>query len=118
MTKKEKKAFDESLDKVLGVPPKLIPPHKYWEWRTSIEEMLHHKTKLLLSEEQHKTLRALEEVSKMKSQLHSLVISKSKNKLEEIEKDYNQFIEQLEKELGFSIKGKMIDPYTYEVKDE
>lgn len=108
----------EEIIPPLGERKKAIPANKYWEWRTSIEELCHQKTKFLLIEEQGKTLKALEEVSKMRSQVHAGLILKSKNKLEEAEVCYHKFIEDLEKELGFPVKGKMIDPYTYEVKEE
>lgn len=93
-----------------------MKPAMYWEWRTSCEEMMHEKTKELLASEKLQVLALQAEIARMKVESFKQQAHKQKEKSLQIQKDYDSFIKRIESELKISLKGAVIDPITFEVK--
>jgi len=80
---------------------------QYWEWRTTIEEM---KTANLILENQILKFEGVkrEWVSKINS---------AKEKVNAAEVEYKRIMDLLEKDLGTSLKNKIIDDINFGISD-
>lgn len=95
-----------------------VKPEMYWEWRTTIEEMDHAKTKFNLCKANAELLRRETENAALRHQLHlKTKIVESESLVDAAKKEYDNMKCKIEKDLGFSLENKMIDDLTYEVKD-
>lgn len=91
---------------------------EYWEWRTTIAEMQKAEVHFKLTVAEAQVLRKEAEIAAMKIQLHSKSnVQSAKEALQSHKEEYTKTKSKLEQRLGFSLNGKMIDEYTYEVKD-
>lgn len=106
------KKFDEAGLEILGK----LPDAEYWKWRLTIEEMEHSKSQLALATAncQVKTL----EIEKMKYQLMELNRKRidSGEALKNSKQEYDKVKTEIEKAVGISLAGCVVDPYTFEVK--
>lgn len=94
-----------------------LSPGQYWEWRCTIEEMQHAKTRL----EQKRLMQALMEkeleVQKLKSMIFKEQIKLEEEKHKSSMAEYDRFKAKLEKDIGRSLSNTVIDDITYEIKD-
>lgn len=82
---------------------------EYWEWRTTIEELMHHKTKVSLAE---KEVRIKElETALIRRDLYNI-----KNETETIQLGYNDLKSKLEKRHKISLNNTTIEPSNFEIK--
>ena len=101
------------------VEPKVdkLSPGQYWEWRCTIEEMQHAKTRL----EQKKMIQTLMEkeieIQKLRSMVYKDQVKAEEEKHKSSVAEYEKFKAQLEKDLGRSLNNTSIDDITYEVHD-
>jgi len=96
---------------------KSLSPAEYWEWRCTLEEI-----KVAQMEQEKVRLEAEclareVDLARLKLTLKQQKISQQKEEVEKLRKGYDDFREKLEKSLGTTLENKVIDPYTYEVKE-
>ena len=102
-----------------AVEPKVdkLSPGQYWEWRCTIEEMQHAKTRL----EQKRMIQTLMEkeieIQKLRSMVYKEQVKIEEDKHKTAVAEYDKFKAQLEQSLGRSLNNTAIDDITYEVKD-
>jgi hypothetical protein len=90
----------------------------YWRWRSSISEMQKKELALKNSELEHKLLLKDAEMLGVRSQLFLKTrVQLTKDELAQSKTEYNSIKEELEKYLGYSLNGKVIDDFTFEVRD-
>lgn len=95
-----------------------LTPAEYWEWRCTISDMQKAETKVQLAVSESQVLRKDADLMTMKWQLHQKQqVQNSKDALQESKKEYDNMKKRLEDRLGLSLNGKMIDEYSYEVRD-
>jgi formate dehydrogenase maturation protein FdhE len=97
---------------------KKLSPEHYWEWRTTITEMELAQSKQRECEMAHKLLGKNAEMESLRFQLYAktgLELAKQKSK-ESIE-EYNRYKKTLEEKYNVSLNEKVIDDFTYEIKD-
>jgi hypothetical protein len=95
-----------------------MKPEMYWEWRTSVEELQHEELKLNYSKLQLAMMEKDIEIGKLKSVLYrGQAVKNAQDRYDSVKKGYEIFRQELEKELGVDLKNKVIDEFTYEVKD-
>ena len=95
-----------------------IKAEDYWRWRTSISEMQKADLNLKNSELQHKLLQKDAEMVAVRAQLfHKSNIGQAKEAQAQLKKEYEVIKAELEAYLGYSLNGKAIDDFTYEVRD-
>jgi hypothetical protein len=91
---------------------------QYWEWRTTIEEMEHSKTKLKNVRLEMALMERNVEILKLRNNMYKEVVRNQEFEHKRIVDEYGKFIEKLEKEIGCSIRDKIIDPVTFQIMDE
>lgn len=91
---------------------------QYWEWRTTIEEMQHAATKL----DNHRLMFALMdkdiEIQKLRLAAYKEQVRAAETRSEDAKKDYADQKAKLEKALGRSLTGVVIDDVTFEIRDD
>jgi len=117
MAKGQKKSADKVIDAEffnIGATAKMTGA-QYWEWRTTVEEMLHAKSKANIAQlkKQVLDLQAIE--LNLKARLEAFVVKDATNHKEEVASDYQDFRKKLETQLGVSIENCSIDPINFEV---
>ena len=96
-----------------------IKPEDYWEWRTTIEECRVLNKTAENCELEHKILLSEARATKLVAELfHYRKVAPAKLKSKEQRLMYDKFVTALEERIGCSIKGKVIDEFTYEVRDD
>jgi len=95
---------------------KKLKPARYWEWRTCIVEMQHAETKLKVSEMQYEMMLKDHEIARLKAALFKTTLSSLKESKELAKKEYDKLKERIEKDLGISLNGCVIDDITFEIK--
>jgi len=94
-----------------------LKPEKYWEWRTTIEEMSHGETKAKLTRLTQNLLEKEIEIMRLKAVLHKEEVRTRDLEFIDLKKHYEEFRNRLSEELGVKLENCAIDPYTFEVKD-
>ena len=96
----------------------------YWEWRTTIEELESSRLRVKISEHQKQVMSRDLEIFSLKSTILKYNLNKAsgevasaKKTVESYEAEYEKMKEKIEKELDITLENKVIDPFTYEVKD-
>lgn len=102
------------MERVVGA----LTPAQYWEWRESIEEMFHAKTKAELSACKLSLMEKDIEISKLRSIIYKETVKAHGKLREDSAKRYEMLRARLEGELGYSLADKVIDELTFEVKEE
>jgi len=76
------------------------------------------EVQLKLSIAEAQILRKEADIAVMQLQIHQKgPVQASKDSLQSLKDEYNKMKGKLEESLGFSLNGKMIDEYSYEVRD-
>ena len=97
--------------------PKLTTD-EYWQWRTTISEMNEAIEKYKNTELEAKVLGLNVELTQCKLKLHlASVVRTARDNSESFKKEYHDYKAALEKRLGISLSGKVIDDYNFEVRD-
>lgn len=95
---------------------KKLTEGEYWQWRCSIEEVklskVNEKRVLLQQELMQQEI----EIKKLKLALFKDVINASKRSKEHVKKEYDDFVQQLEKKLNIDMRNCTIDELTFEVR--
>ncbi len=94
-----------------------MTPEQYYRWRLSAEQMNHAETKAKLVQTIHNSMDKELEIAKLKHNLHREVVKAKYSEFDLAKKQYQEELANLEQTLGTSIKGKVIDEYTFEIKD-
>jgi len=94
-----------------------MTPEQYYRWRLSAEQMNHAETKAKLIQTIHNNMDKELEIAKLKHNLHREVVKTKYADFDLAKKQYQEELASLEAQLGVSIKGKIIDEYTFEIKD-
>lgn len=104
-------------EKSTNETPKLTAA-EYWEWRTTIAEMQKADVVLQKTLAEAQVLRKDAEIVAMKNQLfHKNQVQTAKDSLTNFKQEYDNMKKRLEDRLGFSLNGKMIDEFSFEVLD-
>lgn len=91
---------------------------QYWEWRTTISEWNNTKEQLKNGELEVQLMTKTAENIGMRAQILMLTrVQDLRRKVEAAKAEYERFKKQLEDTLGVSLNGKIIDDFTYEIKE-
>lgn len=93
-----------------------LNPAQYWEWRTTIEEMNHAKTKMELAKLEIKICDRESAIVDRERKLKAKKYEKMNEIHDKMNNDYMKFTGRLETELDISMKNTVIEPHTYEVR--
>ena len=96
---------------------KKLTPAQYWMWRLTIEEMEHAKTKEKVFRQGLALQLKENENSQLKYGIKTFKLESVTAQTKAAKKEYDNFTASLETELGISLKGKIIDEITFEVKE-
>lgn len=95
-----------------------LTPAEYWEWRTTIAELNCEKQNYYKTEMEFKLLQKDAEIHAVRMQLFQRTrMDAAKDALRNMQTEYERFTGVLEKSLGQSLKNKVIDDVTFEVKE-
>lgn len=110
-TKKDKKLEEKEET------AKFLTAAQYWEWRTTLEEMKVRKLHLEVLGLKRDLME--KEIENRKMKLTSLKRSINQHAVngQQEREQYEEFLKRLEKEVGTSVKGKVIDEITFEIRD-
>lgn len=90
---------------------------QYWEWRNSITTLWLKQKELAIADYKLSLLLKDIQLLDLTAKLHKASVVKIANdELGQAQSDYNIIKERLEKYLGQSLNGKVIDDITYEIK--
>lgn len=90
---------------------------QYWEWRTTIEEMAHAKSKLDNKRLMYSLMDKDIEILRLKLHIYKEQVELAEKHNGDCKKEYDRCREQLEKDLGRSLKDVVIDDLTFEIKE-
>ena len=94
-----------------------LSPAEYWEWRTTIAELDVARHNLMKAELEFKLMQQEAEILNVRQQLFVRTrLQGAKDKYREFQNEYERYKLELEKTLGESLSGKVIDDVTFEVK--
>lgn len=95
-----------------------LTPEDYWKWRVTIEEWKLAQSEREKSELRLKLMAKETEVMTLQTQIYSRThFEAAKLKVDSAKEEYDKFKKILEEKLGISLSDKMIDEFTYEVKE-
>lgn len=87
----------------------------YWHWRFLIAEMQHAETKVKVTTQQYALMEKEVELAKMRATLFRDVINTQTSHSKDAKAAYDEYKLELEKKLGYSLSGCVIDDVTFEV---
>lgn len=96
--------------------PKL-KPEQYWEWRFLINEMYVAEEKLKIGQLQLEMMNKDLEICRLRASLFKNSLQSLDDKKGLTKKDYLEYKERLENELGVSLNNKVIDDISFEVRE-
>lgn len=91
---------------------------QYYKWKNKILEMFNADHTHKLAEKHFSLLEKDLEIQRLRMLLFKLEISNKASVVETIKKEYNTLREEMEQELGFSLKDTIIDEISLEVKKD
>lgn len=95
-----------------------LSPAQYWEWRTTVTELHLAQRDFEKSQIELKLLQKEAEVCAIRSQLFQCNrMEATKLGVTSAQKEYERYTKVLEDFLGLSLKNKIIDDITYEIRD-
>lgn len=84
---------------------------EYWEWRTTIAEMQHAKTR-------REKVEGQVEIAKLRAIIMEKTMLRDAKEIENTaNKEYSRFVERLEAALGVTLKGKTISDIDFTIND-
>lgn len=101
------------MDKLLGK----MDVDKYYKWRFKVEELQHTKTQEALMIKREANMGLEMEIAKLKYHIFKDQVRASSIKAKLIEKEFKEFIVELEEDLGYSLDNIIINPETLEVME-
>lgn len=111
MGRKAKAIVDQTPPEQSSKPTPKLTAAQYWEFRCSINDI----------DVAMKNV----EIAKLVAKIKEMELSEAKEKVNAVsvkyinaKKEYDEFLSKLEKELGTTIKGKIIDPITFSIKSD
>lgn len=94
-----------------------LTPAEYWEWRTTIADLEIAKEKMSKLVLELKLLQKEAEILNARQQLFQLTkLAAARENVKYAQHEYDRFKGELEKVVG-SLNDKMIDEFTFEIKD-
>jgi len=91
---------------------------EYWRWRNSITEMWLDEQKVKVAELTMKLMQKEAELHSVKAQIFfHTEVEKRRSALCATRTEYDKLKSVLESKIGESLNGKVIDDFTYEVRD-
>jgi len=90
---------------------------QYFEWAYNIEKFAHSKTKKALIEKKYANMGLEIEIKKLKYQIFNSSVQQARQVENDAQKDFEEFKEKLEKELGYKLENVVINPVTLEVTE-
>jgi len=113
---KSKKVI-EDIEEIKDMQPALSPA-QYWEWRTTVTELHLAQKDAEKSQAELKILHKEAELCAIRAQLfQSTRMEATKHGVTAAQKEYERYTKVLEDSLGLSLKNKIIDDITYEIRD-
>lgn len=106
-----------SVDKISPKNP-IMDPIDYWEWRTTIEELENAKLKTLLQKRDLENARLKLDLCSLIVERENLKLLEALNSEQRTKSEYNSYIKKIEEKYQTRISGKVIDPVTFEIRDE
>ena len=95
-----------------------LTSEEYWQWRTTISEMNEAKEKMKCTGLESQVLQSSAELTQCKLQLHRATsVRNARDNYEAAKSEYHKYKSTLEERLGSTLSGKMIDEFSFEVKD-
>jgi len=91
---------------------------QYWEWRTTISDLSQSKLEMELQQSKVLINRLHITIAQFRVRDMEADFKLKANKYRNCKKEYNTFITGLEKQLGCTVKGKIIDPIDFTIKNE
>ena len=110
-SKKTEKQEFEHFDSIAK-----MTPAQYWEWRTTVEELEHSKTKGEMVMMEIKICDREAAVIDKERKLKVKKYQDTTEKYDKIKTDYEGFKRKLEDELGINMNNTVICPYTFEIR--
>ena len=92
-----------------------IKPELYYKWMSEVEKFYKNEAKAKLVESQAKVLQLQSLNAKLSESLFQYEVKRSKELEEKSKAEYESFIEKLKSEVGVDLKGKAINPDTFEI---
>jgi len=90
---------------------------QYYKWRLTIEELDHAKTLQSKASLEFKIKQLEYENASLRVRVSTDLLRNGKEGVSIAEKEYQRVKAEIEGALAISLNDKMIDPYTYQVKD-
>ncbi len=98
--------------------PQALSPAQYWEWRTTVTELHLAQKDLEKAQAELKILQKETELCAVRAQLfQSIRTEATKLGVTAAQKEYERYTKVLEDCLGLSLKNKIIDDITYEIRE-
>lgn len=93
-----------------------LSPERYWEWRTTIEELKSAQLNLqrVNLEKDNKSL--IIQTKKLEMALFGKTVEKAKSEVEAAKAEYDRFKALIEDETGTDLNNKIIDDVTFEIR--
>lgn len=101
----------EKQDEVIAV----LDGAEYWEWRTSIEEMEHAKTRVELAHARYKVLELSQQIGAIQLNQFKTTVSNSLSAQADSKTSYDAHVKKIEEKYGIELKGCIIGDIDYEV---
>lgn len=101
------------MEEVIGT----MTPAQFWEWRESVEELMHSKTKAELMVCKHRLMEKTIEVEALRTSIFKQTVKAHQDASLEAGKRYDTLRAKLETDLGFTLTDKVIDELTFEVRN-
>lgn len=95
-----------------------LEPEDYYQWRFAMEQYLHQDTKNKLVREQQRYLQKALEAETYKLRLFNLDVKSSAQATLDAKAHYDKVRGEIETKVGFTLAGKAINEFTFEVTDE
>jgi uncharacterized protein (DUF3084 family) len=93
-----------------------LTPGEYWEWRCTIEELKSARLNKKRVDLEREIMNKEIENKKLKLALFRETVQAAQRSVENASAESEKFVRRLEEDLGTSLKGVVIDEYTYEIR--
>lgn len=100
------------MDEIVGQ----LSESQYYKWRFLMEEMLHWEFKIKYSRLYYSHMEKDIEIQRLKTAIHKNVIKDHEGMSDEKKKHYEDYRQELEKQLNLSLEECTIDDMTFEVR--
>lgn len=118
MARSSKKAEPVQMDLVDELSVKKMTAARYWEWRNTITDLWLAEQKLKNAELELKLKQKDVDLAMARAQVFGqTVVRQCRTDTEEAKAEYFKLKSELEKEVGISLDGKVINDVTFEIRE-